>query len=128
MPNYARPNAPNSNRTPTEQALGRELRRLRRSRGLSQRALTKQLGLSAHSNIADYESGRRIPPRDIVLECERVLGSNTLSPLLEDALAARALASSPKQRNWPYVALGAAALIAVAVTWWWSRPCARPTA
>ncbi|WP_162907341.1 helix-turn-helix transcriptional regulator [Allorhizocola rhizosphaerae] len=93
--------------------MGRELRRLRVSRGMSQRALTKQLGLSAHSNIADYESGRRIPPRDIVLECERVLGSNTLSPLLEDALAARAAAGPPKRRRWPYVAVGAAMVIAV---------------
>jgi len=72
--------------------LGQELRRLRVSKGLSQRALTKRLGLSAHSNIADYENGRRIPPRDIVQECERVLDSDTLVPMLERALAERALA------------------------------------
>jgi transcriptional regulator with XRE-family HTH domain len=74
------------------QALGRELRRLRLQRGLSQRALTKSLGLSAHSNIADYESGRRIPPRDIVSACDRLLRTDgELGRLLTRALAEKAL-------------------------------------
>ncbi|HZM81737.1 MAG TPA: helix-turn-helix domain-containing protein [Candidatus Limnocylindrales bacterium] len=72
--------------------LGRELRRLRMGKGLSQRELTKRLGLSAHSNIADYENGRRIPPRDIVADCERVLECHTLVPMLDKALAERATA------------------------------------
>ncbi len=83
---------------------------------MSQRALTKQLGLSAHSNIADYETGRRIPPRDIVLECERVLGAKTLSPLLEDALAARAATPAPKRRPWRWLALGAVLAVAAGIT------------
>ncbi|GAB3460981.1 hypothetical protein GCM10027570_46440 [Streptomonospora sediminis] len=41
--------------------------------GISQRSLAKLLELQAHSNIGDYERGRRIPPGDIVDECETVL-------------------------------------------------------
>jgi transcriptional regulator with XRE-family HTH domain len=53
---------------------GAHLRMLRRSKGLSMRALTDLIGLSAHSNLADYECGRRLPPRDVVDACERALG------------------------------------------------------
>jgi transcriptional regulator with XRE-family HTH domain len=53
--------------------LGLELRRLRLELGISQRKLTRLLGLSAHSNLGDYERGRRIPPGDIVDACERLL-------------------------------------------------------
>jgi transcriptional regulator with XRE-family HTH domain len=52
---------------------GAHLRMLRRSKGLSLRALTDLIGLSAHSNLADYECGRRLPPRDVVDACERAL-------------------------------------------------------
>jgi transcriptional regulator with XRE-family HTH domain len=52
---------------------GAHLRMLRRSQGLSMRALTDLIGLSAHSNLADYECGRRLPPRDVVDACERAL-------------------------------------------------------
>lgn len=31
------------------------------------------LGLRAHSNLADYESGRRVPPNDILIACEQIL-------------------------------------------------------
>ncbi len=48
------------------------LRRLRRQRGLSQRELVRRLHLSAHSSIADFESGRRVPHRDILADYERV--------------------------------------------------------
>jgi hypothetical protein len=41
---------------------------------MSMRALTGLIGLSAHSNLADYECGRRLPPRDVVEACERALG------------------------------------------------------
>jgi len=53
--------------------LGAELRRLRLELGISQRKLTRLIGLSAHSNLGDYERGRRIPPCDIVIACERLL-------------------------------------------------------
>jgi hypothetical protein len=41
---------------------------------MSMRVLTGLIGLSAHSNLADYECGRRLPPRDVVEACERALG------------------------------------------------------
>src|SRR5260370_5658421 len=53
--------------------LGTELRRLRLELGISQRRLTQLIGLSAHSNLGEYERGRRIPPCDIVVACERLL-------------------------------------------------------
>ncbi len=53
--------------------LGAELRRLRLELGISQRRLTRLIGLSAHSNLGDYERGRRIPPSDIIAACERLL-------------------------------------------------------
>jgi tetratricopeptide (TPR) repeat protein len=54
--------------------LAAALRRLRRARGLSQRALTRPLHLNAHSAIADYEAGRRIPPADVLRDYERFFG------------------------------------------------------
>lgn len=53
--------------------LGIELRALRRRLGFSQRRLVQLLGLRAHSNLVDYERGRRIPPNDIVIACESIL-------------------------------------------------------
>jgi DNA-binding XRE family transcriptional regulator len=53
--------------------LGTELRRLRLELGISQRRLTQLIGLSAHSNLGEYERGHRIPPCDIVVACERLL-------------------------------------------------------
>jgi transcriptional regulator with XRE-family HTH domain len=52
-------------------ALGRELRRLRESRGLTQAGTARAVGLSARSAVADYESGRRTPPHDILRNYER---------------------------------------------------------
>jgi hypothetical protein len=59
---------------------------------LSFRALARQLGLSAHSGLADYESGRRIPPEDLILAYERVFDvpSGTLKELRNRAFAQRA--------------------------------------
>src|SRR5215471_13870557 len=64
---------------------------LRLSKGLSMRALTRLIGLSAHSNLADYECGRRLPPRDVLEACERVLGvdDRELFRLWQDALRER---------------------------------------
>lgn len=72
-------------------AFGARLRMLRRSRGVSMRALTAMVGLSAHSNLADYECGRRLPPRDVVEACERALAisDGQLSRLREAALLQR---------------------------------------
>jgi transcriptional regulator with XRE-family HTH domain len=54
--------------------IGVELRRLRRCRGLSQKEMARLLGLSAHSAVADYESGKRIPAGDIITGYERAFG------------------------------------------------------
>jgi tetratricopeptide (TPR) repeat protein/transcriptional regulator with XRE-family HTH domain len=74
--------------------LGRELRRLRMGQGLSQRAFVRALGLTAHSNLVEYELGRRIPPGDIIAVYERLFGSEarSLRQLLAAALADRAAA------------------------------------
>lgn len=62
------------------------------ARGLSLRALAKQLGLSGHGTLVDYEYGRRIPPEDLIVRCERVfqVSDGTLRNLREKALAERA--------------------------------------
>lgn len=60
--------------------------------GISQRSLTRRIGLSAHSNLSDYERGRRIPPADIIDACERQLKSppGYLQDLRAKALTERA--------------------------------------
>ncbi len=106
--------------------LGRRIRELRVAAGLSQRALTHRIGLSAHSNLADYETGRRLPPQDIVISCERVLGlhDGELLRLRRAALAESAAARPPavtptgpaagrrttQQRGWTVAAAGVLAL------------------
>ncbi|WP_306207113.1 helix-turn-helix domain-containing protein [Actinoplanes sp. RD1] len=66
--------APAGPRTPSpaRALLGIELRALRQRLGLSQRRVVRMLGLRAHSNLADYESGRRVPPNDILVACEKI--------------------------------------------------------
>lgn len=77
---------------PCREALGREIRWHRSRLGISQRELARALGLSAHSNIGDYERGARIPPSDIVADCERLLevAPGGLQALRRAALAERA--------------------------------------
>ena len=53
--------------------LGAELRRWRIVAGMTQTELAKALGLTAHSNISDYERGRRLPPLDIIIASETAL-------------------------------------------------------
>jgi transcriptional regulator with XRE-family HTH domain len=43
------------------------------ARGCTQAELTGLIGLSARSNLSDYELGRRLPPLDLVIAIERVL-------------------------------------------------------
>jgi transcriptional regulator with XRE-family HTH domain len=78
---------------PPRVRLGIEIRGLRMRLGLSQRHLVRVLGLRAHSNLVDYEKGRRIPPADIVIACERALKAppGYLQDLRARALADRAL-------------------------------------
>ena len=82
----------NESRGAAARMLGAELRRLRLELGLSQRTLTKIIGLSAHSNLGEYERGSRIPPMDIVIACERALATEPgyLQELRRSALRERA--------------------------------------
>ncbi|WP_415170346.1 helix-turn-helix domain-containing protein [Nocardioides sp.] len=86
------PVSPGPRPWPAAVRLGLEIRRHRMARGLSQRALLALIGLSAHSNLSDYERGRRIPPLDLVESIEEAL-SVTDGQLLfwwRSALAERA--------------------------------------
>lgn len=53
--------------------LGIEIRARRIAEGISQQQLTRDVGLSSHSNLSDYERGMRVPPHDLILEFERAL-------------------------------------------------------
>lgn len=55
------------------QQLGAILRSSRLEQGLSLRTLAKRVGLSAHSGVAEYERGTRIPPADLIDAYERAL-------------------------------------------------------
>ncbi|MEW9529049.1 tetratricopeptide repeat protein [Microbispora sp. NPDC049125] len=79
---------------PAHLALRMALRQLRRQRGLSQRELARPLHLGSHSAIADYESGRRLPPADIITAYERhfALQAGQLQRLRDQAVAERAAA------------------------------------
>ena len=91
---------------PSHVLLGAEIRRLRKQRGLSQRALVRMIGLSAHSNLSDYETGRRLPPADIVGACERALGvaDGYLHDLRALAVADRACQAGPPGDDGPLAA------------------------
>jgi hypothetical protein len=58
---------------------------------MSLRALAKELGLAAHGTLVDYEHGRRIPPEDLIVGCERVfrISDGALRNLRDKALAER---------------------------------------
>lgn len=78
--------------TEAARALGAALRHRRMARGLSLRSLARQVGLTTHGTLVDYEHGRRIPPEDLVLSCEKVLeiDDGELRRLRSAALSARA--------------------------------------
>lgn len=79
-------------RTAAAVRLGIALRLRRLELGLSQRQVVRLLGLSAHSNLGDYERGERIPPGDIVDACEHLLAAEpgSLQSLRREALHERA--------------------------------------
>lgn len=81
-----------SSRRSAADILASRLRRLRTGRSLTQRKMALALGLGAHSNIADYESGRRLPHNDILIAYERYFSipGSELQRLRERAIAARA--------------------------------------
>ena len=87
------------------------LRRLRRARGLSQRALTRPLHLNAHSAIADYEAGRRIPPADVLRDYEKFFGlaAGALTRQRGQAIAERASLEDRPARSGPPRSPGPAA-------------------
>jgi len=78
--------------SPAACRLGRALRRRRLELGISQRQLARLIGLSAHSNLGDYERGQRIPPGDIIVACEQLLSvePDYLQSLRREALSERA--------------------------------------
>lgn len=51
---------------------GAFMRYHRQRSGLSQETVTRALGLSARSNLSDYERGFRLPPGDIVRQLETI--------------------------------------------------------
>jgi len=95
------------------------------------RALAKRVGLSAHSGVAEYERGTRIPPADLIDAYERALAlpSGYLMNLRQQILRERArstngdssvLTSTPQELaitapNYR-LAMSVAALVAVTVT------------
>jgi hypothetical protein len=84
------------NALPARLLLGIELQELRKRLGLSQRAVVRLLGLRAHSNLVDYESGRRIPPNDIIKACEKILH---VSPGHLERLRAQVLTEEARQHK-----------------------------
>jgi transcriptional regulator with XRE-family HTH domain len=76
---------------PARGDLPHRLHQLRVQQGLTLRQMAAVLGLSAHSGVADFEAGRRIPHNDIVVSYERYfsLADKELQRLRQQALAAR---------------------------------------
>lgn len=77
---------------PGVQELSHVLRLSRLRQGLSLRTVARGIGLTAHSGIAEYESGRRIPPADLLCSYEQMLGlpPGYLERLRQQALQERA--------------------------------------
>lgn len=90
--------------------LGAEIRNRRVALGMSLRGLAKELGLAAHGTLVDYEHGRRIPPEDLIIGCERVfrISDGALRNLRDKALAERADQQADRLLAEPRVTAGAA--------------------
>jgi len=99
------------------------------AKGLSLRALAKEIGLSGHGTLVDYEHGRRIPPEDLLVACEKVLDldDGTLRRLRLEALSERAGAEArvlltapapgpvpPRRRRWRRYLVPALTVVLVA--------------
>jgi transcriptional regulator with XRE-family HTH domain len=101
---------------------GHILRRSRLREGLSLRAVAKRIGLSAHSGVAEYESGRRLPPEDLIATYERALSlpPGYLLDLRRQALRKRAdrtMAASQASRGNTLVAASSIELPPVPAHW-----------
>lgn len=72
-----------------DQALAFTLRQLRLREGMSLRDLVRRLGYSAHSAIADFESGRRLPSEGVIQDYETLFA---VAPGLLSAQRRRVLA------------------------------------
>jgi len=119
---------------PAQAELGVRLRVRRRERGLSLRQLTRLVGLTAHSNLADYEAGRRLPPQDVVAACEKALGisDGELTALRLAALTERSLPevdsptpTSPRRnrrRVLSFICLGLVTLVGAGLIGWLVAP------
>ena len=68
--------------------LGSAMRAAREGRGIGLREMARKLHLSAHSNLSEYESGKRVPSEDIVSGYEQILGlsQGALLKILEAVL------------------------------------------
>jgi transcriptional regulator with XRE-family HTH domain len=86
------------NEDPADGNLPHRLYQLRIQQGLTQRQMAAALGLSAHSNIADFEAGRRLPHNDILVSYEQhfALAGGELQRMRQHALAARARSRAPR--------------------------------
>jgi transcriptional regulator with XRE-family HTH domain len=96
MPPTDQPTTP-----PGDQQVGAAMRAAREARGVGLREMARQLGYSAHSNLSDYESGKRLPQERLVADYERVLEleSGTLTEVLETALDKLGGTRPPPQAN-----------------------------
>lgn len=103
--------------------LARLLRQCRLDRGMSLRVLARRMGMSAHSGLADYEWGRRIPPEDLIAAYARVfdLPAGALHDLRARAFAERARRADPPPRaaggrppRWPSARATSLAALAIA--------------
>jgi transcriptional regulator with XRE-family HTH domain len=67
---------------------------------MSQRALAKRVGVGSHASFVDYERGRRLPPEDVLVACDRVLelDDGALVRLRKAALEKRADARADAPR------------------------------
>jgi transcriptional regulator with XRE-family HTH domain len=71
-----------------QKRLGKKLRQVRTTLGVSQNEMLRRLGLEnelSRTNISNYELGQREPPLYVLLRCARVAGVST-DVLIDDGL------------------------------------------
>lgn len=76
--------------------MGAAMRAAREAHGIGLRQMAKRLGYSAHSNLSDYESGKRLPSERVLGDYERVLElePGSLTTKLESRLDQLAISPS----------------------------------